>query len=232
MLPGESSEDCRTRIMISCKQEWSANTDEAIQLRHHFAQLAKEKNKQHQYTAHAGSASEIALQDQSKSDVHETLAERCGSHLQYQYVHPLRIWNGYGAMSVGDKDFGISKAILEIECDKPSFVSSVSSAWRVRAGGTVTTTDVFSRPMKLSCFEEFGFCWSSVKDPDLFRKIEKHLLRFVQDHRKRLMHKKKNMGPNAEVKQPLLVSFDGWLELKHVETTTVQQCKCIYTKRF
>ena len=204
ILPVESQDQCRKRIMQECHRMWSSQTEEAALIRREYSQLAKEKNKHYQLVeAHDTSFDAVSTSMDSANEMSSSVEVQS----KPIYLPTIKVWRGNGAMSIGDSQFGISKEIVKAESEKDGFVSGGSRAWKERAGGTVCGNDEFRVPMKLSCFEEFGFCWRTVSNKDLYTRLEKHLMRFVQEHRKKFLHKK-NLGPNANVNQPVLLAWD------------------------
>ena len=135
--------------------------------------------------------------------------------LYIRQVVPSAQHVGVGPLGIGDHKYGLSVGLLnETVNTTPGFVKNFHYQWVSRAGGTVVSySEKFQTPMKLSCFEEFGFCWREVGAPnrDIFFRTEKHLLRFIQEFRKKFIHNKKNTGPHADIKHPLLIASKGIL---------------------
>lgn len=190
--------------MKECHTTWSLQTSEAVALREEYSNKAVELNK-------LCSEDNVVAVPSCGEPNDERLIHTDQNQPKLAYIPPIQVWSGCGAMSIGDSEYGISACLLSVESDKPGFVKQGSLTWASRSGGTVSSTDTFATPMRLSCLEEFGFCWLSVKRADAYCRVEKHFIRFVQDFRKKLTHKKRNLGPNAEIKQPLLIAFDEWL---------------------
>lgn len=196
-FPGDTSDACRQRAMTTCRETWRADAG----LRVDYGQKAKAVNRERKM-------SELALPNDDGDNL--VVAPIANSEPKHRYLCPVAVFgkSGVGPLGIGDSKWGVSADLLTHKVDETNgFVKKLSGEWIARAGGTIMpTTNEFSVPMKLSCFEEFRFCWKEVRNKELFDKIEKHLLRFVQDHRKRFLHGKKNMGPDARIKHPLLVA--------------------------
>ena len=202
-LPGETADQCRLRVMMTSKETW--NSDETI--RSEYRRKAQEINKTNK--------SQLAISHQHVNDAvvaNSRLAPM--KELYIRQVVPSAKHVGVGPLGIGDSKFGLSVKLLDEKVDSTTgFVRNFHSEWVSRAGGTVVSTESFQTPMKLSCFEEFGFCWKEVLVPnrDIFFRTEKHLLHFIQEFRKKFVHKKKNTGPHADIKHPLLIATKGKL---------------------
>ena len=209
-LPGESAEECRKRVMSACQESWRSQSADAQAMRADFSQRAMHLN-------HVNKNLQLVPKSTEASGANSIVAE-IANH-KYIYLPPISASrpSGLGVLGLGDRKFGLAVDIVnDASTSRKGFVREGDLEWTRRAGGTIVSSTEFSTPMKLSCFEEFGFCWRDVHDRDLYIRIEKHLLRFIQDHRKRFLHKKKNTGPNADINQPLLIAFRGILDLTRV----------------
>ena len=208
-LPGESADDCRKRVLSSCQESWNSQSADAAAMRANFKQRAMHMNQVNK---------DIQLvpksEDASGGNMNSIVAK--DAKHKFTYVPPLvpSRPSGFGVLGLGDTKFGLAVDIVNDEASSSKgFVREGDLEWTRRAGGTIVSSMEFSTPMKLSCLEEFGFCWQDVHDRDLYIRTEKHLLRFIQDHRKQFLRKKKNIGPNADINQPLLIAFRGILNL-------------------
>ena len=203
--PGETSDDCRKRVMHSCLQQWRDTSEIGVALRSEYQTKAKEVNKQN--------SREIVLHQQADDVLACPNNDSCKrTDICVGEIQPFGL-KGFGTFGIGDVHFGMSASLLSDKSEQSTgFVKTSSDAWKRRAGGTIVANDSFDSPMKLSCFEEFGFCWRTVENKARYAKVEQHLLRFIQEYRKRFLQKKKNMGPNANIKQLLLFAVkDNWI---------------------
>ena len=202
-LPGETADQCRVRVMTTCKETWRLDAA----LRSEYRQKAQEANK--------ANKSQLVVSGQDVND--GVIASSRVAPMKQLYLRQVvqsTTAAGVGPLGIGDSRFGLSVKLLDDTADATSgFVKKFSNEWLTRAGGTVVSTDSFQTPMKLSCFEEFGFCWNALtaENRKRFFQIETHLLRFVQDFRKKFIHNKKNKGPDADIKHPLLIATQGKL---------------------
>ena len=203
-LPGETADQCRLRVMAESKATW--NSDPA--LRSEYRCKAQETNKSNK--------SQLVVASQAVND--GVMVNSRVAPMKELYLRPVvqtTASAGVGPLGIGDSRFGLSVQLLGDTVDATmGFVKKFNNEWLTRAGGTVvSSTDSCQTPMKLSCFEEFGFCWNTLnrENRERFFQIETHLLRFMQDFRKKFIHNKKNKGPNADIKHPLLIATKGKL---------------------
>ena len=202
-LPGETADQCRLRVMAECQQEWRANA----QLRSEYKTKAMEVNR--------SSSLQVAMQQDQNED-NAVAMNHQGENQSLKDLYPLVLCNqnGVGPMGIGDDKFGLSTKVLTEQSENTGgFVKNFSNDWNRRAGGTIVSNETFNSPMKLSCFEEFGFCWREVTNREVYFRVENHLLLFIQNFRQKFMHNKTNLGPDAKIKQPLLIASKGTLDM-------------------
>ena len=200
--PGETPDTCRKRVMNECLQQWRDTSESGKALHEEYRQKAIEFNKTNSMQVARHQTTEHVL----VSPVPDTSTHVCVPSIQ------AFASKGCGPLGIGDERFGLSVALLSEKVDQSvGFVKNSSAAWKTCAGGTIVSNETFDVPMKLSCFEEFGFCWNTVGNKARYTKIEQHLLRFIQEYRKLFLYKKKNLGPNANIKHLLLIAIkDNW----------------------
>ena len=199
---GESAEDCRRRVMESCRDMWNASQ----QLREDYKAKARSLNQQLVSLSEASEANVVA-----PCSVDEEVVQH---KPKAKFLPPAKAFHGCGPLGIGDSKFPLSSALLEAkQNEESSFIQNHSMAWKRRTSGTIARGQPFTKPMKLCCTEDIGICWKDITDKRSFRSIEKHLLKFVAEYRKKHVLKGKNLGPNMNIKRPLLVSWQtGSLE--------------------
>ena len=219
LLPGESAEDCRKRVMKDCRERWQANQD----LRAAFSLEAKKLNaseraarKAQQALVAAQSGDDTAVNNAESSDA---VADRnSGDELvecqaaSVKLTPPLAPAGGFGCFGIGDKSFGVSKTLVQETDDATKgFVQSLSRQWRQHAGGVCEEKgEAPSGSIRLGCLGMYGFCVQSIASMPLFHKVDKQLVAFVRRHRRDHLEqtgqKQKNLGPNVSISHPLLVA--------------------------
>ena len=125
----------------------------------------------------------------------------------HEMIDNLQLQPGWGVMGLGDESFGISvESIVNADGNIPSFVSTFSNAWRQRTSQQIKETRIPAGTTHRSCYEERGFCMSSLKGQSVkYQRIVDHFIKFLQVHRKRHLVRGRNMGPSADVSLPLVL---------------------------
>ena len=219
-LVGESKEDCRKRIMESCRAEWSANTPETTVLREVWRQKARTLNKERKTTnnsnlvvldkpVHSLSAVvpiEFVEQEEPKRFSQLTLA----SSLDDKDADAS---TGFGVLGMGDVDHALSKETLDAAYGT-GFVKQFSGEWRQRTGSTIGEPCAFlEHTVRVGCLEGYNFCHKTIKSMQIFSQINGQIRQFVANHRRKHLVGKKNMGPKVGIPHSLLILKDVNLSL-------------------
>ena len=213
-LAGESREDCRKRIMESCKTEWSADTPETIVLREVWKQKAKQLNKERKAISnnnpvvlekpvHSLSAMvpiEFVEQEEPKRFPQLALASLGDRDADAS--------TGFGVLGIGDVDHALRRETLDAACGT-GFVKQFSGEWRQRTSSTIGEPCAFpEHTVRVCCLEGYNFCHKTIKSMRTFSQINSQIRQFVANHRRKHLVGKKNMGPKVDIPHSLLVLKD------------------------
>ena len=187
--PGESREDCRRRVLRTCRASWQDSGPHGESLRRDWQLRAVATNRTTQL--------QLAEQSQNSSVVATTQGDAPPS----RYMSPLAISGVMGSLGIGDKSFGIAQKLVAEEDNKPGFVVRFAEAWRQRAGNLLE-----SGTTRLSCHETFGFCKDSIDNRRVYDNLVGHIVKYISQYRHRHIAAGRNKGPNAELQIPLLFS--------------------------
>jgi hypothetical protein len=208
-LPGESQEQCRKRVMSQCRLQWAEQTPEAAQMRNLYTIRAKDMNKR----------SGDSIVRQQKQDDNTAVVPKV--ELQ-THLRPLNPKDGIGTFGIGDNEFGISKSLVEhADSESIGFVRNYNSSWRNRTGSIFGENKELQQArgvIRLSCMDEFGFCYKSLLSKDRFNTVLEQLKGFVRGHHRSHVKEgtKTSQGPQVSIPQPLLAAWNGkdmWLRL-------------------
>ena len=194
---GETKDACRKRIMDQCRTTWKRACPEGAALRRQYQLKAIDMNRRQ-------------VPHQPQPDLSGQVIAINEDHAR-KYFAPLLAYDGTGPFGIGDDLFGVSvKAVAAGDSGK-SFVQTFSAAWKRRTepsdepspaepGGT----------SQLSCYETLGFCRTMICDTARYRRVEFHIIKFLQGYRKQHLASDsgRNKGPNAEIPHPLLFLWD------------------------
>ena len=216
-LVGESKEECRKRIMESCRAEWSANTPETQVLKEVWRQKARTMNKECK-TASKNNLVVLDKPTQSLSavvpiELDEQEEPKRFSQLMLASSPSADASSGFGVLGMGDDDFALNKETLDAAYGT-GFVKQFSGQWRQRTGSTIGEPRAFpEHTVRVGCLEGYNFCHKTIKSMRIFNQINCQIRQFVANHRRKHLVGKKNMGPKVGILHSLLILKDMNLSL-------------------
>lgn len=203
----ETPDECRRRIMRTCREQWSDNSPTGVTLRQTWGDRARALNQRIKVS---GSVVPV-LTSHSRSDASLVPAFDHGDSTKIQQLVPISGADGsrvgFGPCGLGDTRYAVKESIVhEVDSCTNAFVKTFSDQWKTRSGGMVETpTNLPSRTIRLGCHQHFGFCIKEIHNMALFTHIKEQLRQFVSNHRRLHLVNGKNAGPNMAHQLPLLI---------------------------
>lgn len=217
---GESSNDCRKRIMSRCAEQWRDNPALRIEWKNK-ARIQNRISKALALDSSDASSASVVVTDSKPSTwgtatVSSLVRARDGSSTSRLPVLSLpnndnrqseaASCAGYGPLGLGDTNWAIAEASVQAADALPGFVSNYSAAWKSRAGSIIASPkSATSCTYHLSCTEAYGFCFREIRNMDTFKVIERQLVQHVRNHRLLHLVHGKNCGPKVDIAHPLLL---------------------------
>ena len=208
-VAGDSADECRKRIMNTCKSDWNDPTPQGVLLRATWSNKAKTLNKSMK------EQSNLVPSHSSGSvyDAASALVSLSQKQQRLDQLVPVPEPNRPNAVALGPFGFGDERFALkermveEVDHTTHGFVKHYSNQWKTRAGGTVAPGASFpNQTIRLSCQEVYGFCYKEIKDMSIYKHIIEQLRQFVSNFRRLHLSKSgRNTGPSLAHQLPLLV---------------------------
>ena len=204
-LPGESADQCRQRIMATCREQWNLDSPDAAAFRKCWGDKARALNRANKASDHEELEGLVPL-----TGNHDASLVLSKTNLTPPSIHqfvPLQDSIGHGSCGLGDNDFGISERLVAAaDTNTPSFVKTFSDDWKTRAGGSILETSALpNRTVRVSCQQKYGFCVQEIRNWKIYMHIFGQLRQFVSNHRRLHLRGGRNMGPSLKIQLPLLV---------------------------
>lgn len=204
---GESKQACQKRIWESCLQQWRQDNAEGRALRRHWSLRARQLNQTDISDAVVPKTTkQTGSRDMSnRSVVH--LGDPAETTLAAPYPSLQACSTGSGVLGLGDSSFAIAiDTVTNADETEKSFVKTFSDSWRSRTFAQIKPGPESGGTTRLSCFDDLGFCIRSIDGiKPYFQTALSWLRKLVADHRKRHLVDGKNKGPNARIRQPVLL---------------------------
>lgn len=193
---GETKKECQTRVWKECLSQWKQPGPAGETLRRKWSLCARELNTMAPYQSLAHTVADNNDDDSKTTDDLVNI---------YPYLQCTS--DGSGVLGLGDSAHPIAiETVRHFDDALPGFVQNYAREWCSRTSSQIKACREKGGATRLGRYQDMGFCRASLKDIEsAFPCVVSWLRLIVADHRKVPLVDGKNKGPNASIRQPLLL---------------------------